>query len=290
MKNRLNPTLFLTGILLVLSLTLAACGSPVTVGPTQTTQLTIPGSPTLNGAFNLSLQTHQATVTFGTTGNNLVEGNLLYNAPELKPAVQTGPDSASITEPAFEGALPGEGKTEWELNLNRTTPINLDFNAGNSSGAYDLGGLSLKALNYRQDGGESRLYFSQPNQLDLENLTVNAISAKLMVAGLGDARLRNATFTVKKGDLTLDFFKDNGKLIRPIEKVLVKGEESNLTIFTAPVPAEIILDGGQQDEITALNWTQSGRTYRNAAWALAGPDDLKLTLHIELEGGHLYLY
>ncbi|MBN9389765.1 MAG: hypothetical protein J0I20_17190 [Chloroflexi bacterium] len=290
MKKRFYLFSRTVGFLLVLSFSLAACGSPVTVGSTRTGQLIMPVPNDPTGPYNLSLQTHQATISFGTTENNLYEGSFLYNAPELKPGVQTESNHTRITEPIFQGDLPEGAKSEWKLNLNPKVPLNLDFETGKTSGAYNLGGLSLKGLNYTQDGGDSRLYFSQPNRLDLENLAVEITSSKLLVAGLSEAHLQTATFICKEGDLSLDFFKDNGKLERPVQKVLVKGKNSNLTLFTAPIPAEIVLDAGEQSQVSAGNWTKSGRTYRNAAWGLAGPDDFKLTIHVELNGGHLYLY
>lgn len=291
MKKRLNWLPRTTGFLLVLSFTLAACGSPVTVGSTRTGQLNIPTPDDPTGPYNLSLQAQQAAISFGTTENSsLVEGSFHYNAPELKPGVQTEGNGTRITEPTFEGDLPEKAKSEWKLNLNPKVPLNLDLDTGKTSGAYDLGGLSLKGLNYIQGGGDSRLYFSQPNRLDLENLTVETTSSKLLVAGLSEARLQTATFVCKEGDLSLDFFKDNGKLDRPVQRVLVKGENSNLTLFTAPIPAEIVLDAGEQNLVSAGSWTKSGRTYRNATWSLAGSGDFKLTIHVELNGGHLYLY
>src|SRR5690349_10702316 len=98
-------------IMLLLTLTLDACGPAEKIGPSRTDYLAIPLPSGQDKDHNLSLKARTASIDFQTTGGQLLEGTFYYNTDNLKPAVVSESHRTSISEPEIPGNFPKTLKT-----------------------------------------------------------------------------------------------------------------------------------------------------------------------------------
>jgi predicted membrane protein len=89
-----------------------------------------------------------------------VEGEILYNAKDLKPKVKykksgsTGKVTIEQSKKNFNGIKLGNVKNSWDLELNDDVPMDLEVNVGAANTNLDLSGLQLKNLNVNAGVGD----------------------------------------------------------------------------------------------------------------------------------------
>jgi hypothetical protein len=248
----------------VSALVSAACVAQI--GPTHTEAIDVarPVDPT--GAWDLEMQAGAADVTVESKGDRLVHGTITYNVASLKPAITVQGRRVRIRQDAV-GALPIDTRNEWRLQLGRGVPINLKVIAGASTGDWDLGGLSLRRVDWVQGAGRATLTFDAPNPERLDRLTVNGGAAALTVRGLANANLRLAVVNAGVGALTLVF---DGQLSRDAE-VVVNGGVSAIVIDSGGNPIQLTARGALR-ALANTTWSKEGGSYFSPEYAGAkGP-------------------
>lgn len=262
-----------TASALVLALSMVACGVTLpaaTVGPLQTEQINVPKPTGLDKVWNVELAPGAATVTVGPNAEGLVEGTIAYNVAELKPAIATGDGQVTIKSGNLDNKIvTGENiKNDWQLRLGQGVPMTLTVNAGATQGTYDLGGLSLQALDWNQGASAATVNFSRPNPDKLTTFDVTAGAASLTMTGLANADLGTATFKVGAGSLTLAF---DGTLAQDAT-ITVEGGASSLTIISGGNPVQVETGDSSLSGVSKGEWTQAGQTFSSPEWnATTGP-------------------
>jgi len=99
----------------------------------------------------------------------------------------------------------GLGGARLRIGLTRTIPTRLELRTGASEGRLELGGLSLERLEVATGASDTRISFSEPNRIPMEELRIRAGAAALRAERLGNARAREIRIENAVGDVTLDF-------------------------------------------------------------------------------------
>ncbi|HLF25316.1 MAG TPA: toast rack family protein [Anaerolineae bacterium] len=253
-------------IALGLAVVVALTGCAGSVGPTQTETINVPKPADLTQPWEVQLDLGVASVEVDSHGESLVQGVIEYNVPELKPIV-TAEDLRVHIRQEFNGVLPINSRNDWRLQLGRGVPLHLIVNTGASSGEWELGGLSLRQLNWTQGAAGATLKFSEPNPERLEHFTINGGAASLTARGLANANIEVANFTAGAGAVTLYF---DGQLSQPAE-VILDGGVSSIAIYSGGNPIQLITEGALK-AVENTGWTQADNTYTSPEWGNAsGP-------------------
>lgn len=279
----MKRTLITISTLLLLAFALTACDGLRSTGPLQTENINVAMPSDKSKTFDLKITLGAANINVSSGNDTLVQGTVEYNILELKPAVINSSNQTEIKTGDFNGALPSNVKNDWNLKLGQGLPLNLTVATGATKGQWDLGGLSLKTLNWSQGAADTNLRFSQTNPVSLDNFTLDSGAAKFNLQGLGNANIRNANFTAGVGQLDLSF---DGKLSQDAE-IKLKSGVAGMTIYSGSNPVRLIKTDGGLSSINPGSWSQSGETYTSPEWAKAsGP---KITIRVELSVGSLNL-
>jgi hypothetical protein len=277
-------------VLLVLGMTTLACRfgqdiriPQITVGPTETEQISVPVPAGDNTVMSLSFGAGELNVQPGAQ-NKLVEGTAKYNVRELKPVVTVEGSRVKIETGRFDKgfSLPNFGGNmvnTWDLKLG-DAPMSLKVNAGAYSGNYDLGGLSLKTLEVSDGAADSRLDFSAPNLVEMSSLRYETGASTVKLIGLANANFAEMTFRSGAGDYTLNF---SGNLKRDAYVKIESGISQVTIIVPKGVQARVKFDGGLSNVDLSGTWEKSGNTYANPG---SGPT---ITIEVSMGAGNLRL-
>lgn len=282
---------------LVLALVTMACGFNISfdapeirtidTGPTVTEDIFVPvpdtvGTPELEIAFGAG----QLTINPGAE-TGLVEGTATYNVENLNPQVVANGRAIRLQQgegriegiPSFN--LTNDLVMEWDLLLASDTSMGLIINGGASETIVELGGLSLTSLSINQGAAESRFSFSEPNQVEMERLEVNAGAANLNLFSLANANVRDGiVFKGGAGNYTLDLGGD-------LQQDLFVSIDAGLGNINVVVPegtsATLTLEGALTNVNATGSWNRSGNTYTNPG------DGPKITIEVSIGAGNLDL-
>lgn len=279
----MKKALFMVSILFLLAFGLSACNGFLSTGALQTENVNIAMPLDKSQTFDVKIRPGAANINVNTGGEALMQGTVEYNVPQLKPEIINVSNQAEIKTGNFDGVLPAGVKNNWDLKLGAGLPLNLTVDTGATKGQWDLGGLSLKKLNWSQGAAETRLSFNQANPVSLDNFVLKSGAAKLTIEGLANANLRNANFTAGAGQLDLSF---DGKLAQDAH-IQLKGGAAGMTLYSAGNPVQVIKTGGGLSAINTESWSKAGEIYTSPEWESAtGP---KITIEVELAVGSLNL-
>jgi hypothetical protein len=273
---------------LLVACALSACNisiSPVNTGPTQTARVSIPAPADLSTPWELTLSPAAASVVVdtgpaGATG--LMSGTIDYNILAWKPLITMTNHSVVIKQSEFSGIPPANTVNDWRLRIGQGVPLSLTVQAGAIKGDWDLGGLSLRSLDWRQGAADTTLHFNQPNPDALEHMNVDAGASSLKVEGLANANVRATRVNIGAGALMLRF---DGSLTRDLT-VTVEGGAAALTIDSGGNPVQVVVG----KSLTAINhgeWTNQGDIYHSPEWPTSsGP---RVTVQANLGAASLNL-
>jgi hypothetical protein len=170
---------------------------------------------------------------------------------------------------------------EWDLLLAEDVPMDLVINGGASQVNVDLGGLSLASLAINQGAAESRFTFSEPNQVEMSRLEINAGAANLNLFSLANANVgEEISFKGGAGNYTLDL---SGELTQDLLVTIDAGLANINVIVPDDVPATLTLEGALTNVNTAGTWSRSGDTYSISG---SGP---QITIEVTMGAGNLDL-
>src|SRR4029453_989962 len=116
-------------------------------------------------------------------------------------------------------------------------PMNLTVNTGASKGTWELGGLSLRSLNWRQGAAKATVLFSESNPEGMSNFRFDVGAGNATMRGLGNANFNSGHGTVGAGNLTLYF---DGELSHDVSLTL-EGGAAAITIYTGGNPVRVTM-------------------------------------------------
>ena len=255
----------IVAVVLLAGLALAACAGEV--GPTQTEVVNVPRPEDRSQVWDVELNLGAASAQIGSNGEALVQGVVEYNVAALKPVITVGERRVRI-EQQFSGVLPLNSRNEWRLQLGPGAPMNLIVNTGASSGEWELGGLSLRRLEWTQGAAGTTLTFSFPNLERLDYFRINAGAGTVTVRGLANANIRTANFTAGAGAMTLVF---DGQLVQDAD-ITLDGGVSAIAIYSGGNPIRLTSEGPLKSVENSGWLKESEETYVSPDWSTApGP-------------------
>jgi hypothetical protein len=168
----------------LLSLTfLSACNiGEVATGPTETVPVSVEAGDSDHANVELNMAAGELTVTGGA--NKLVQGNLEYNVPQMKPQVTTssnGDHTAVTVRQSGGNHTFGKTRNVWDLQLSNKVLLDLAVNCGAGQARLDLGSVRLRELEVHMGAGQVDLNLTGEPKHDYE-VTIHG--------GVGQATVR----------------------------------------------------------------------------------------------------
>ena len=154
-----------------------------TAGPTQHDFRTIDRDDSELVRVNLNMGAGNLRIDSGT--DKLVAADFTYNVASWKPEVRynsaAGRGSLTISQPDRGRTHMGKTDYEWDLRLNRETPLEISVHFGAGEAHLDLGGLTLRSVDV--DMGVGKL------DLDLHGSPKQSYDVHVR-GGVGEATVR----------------------------------------------------------------------------------------------------
>lgn len=189
-----------------LALLLIGAATPLTAQEWRT----ISGQRRVAGESNLKVE-----VQFGAgqlqlepaSSGTLYRTSLRYDAEIFNPIHEYSPGALRIGVEGLNNRIRGDIRDGGRLNLSLTqdVPMDLQLKFGAVEAEMELGGMRLRRVRITTGASESRLNFSKPNPIRMEELEIEAGAADLKVYGLGNANVESLSVTGGVGAITLDF-------------------------------------------------------------------------------------
>ena len=145
-------------------------------------------------------------------GDELLNATFVYNLDDLEPViVYDVQDKQGRLEIRHKldtirlDRLVTEIRNEWQIELGKRVPLDIDLDVGASNGRIQLGGLRIEELNLTAGAADMTVGFDEPNPERLTSLRVRSGAARLQLLELGNANLDELTFDGGLGTYTFDF-------------------------------------------------------------------------------------
>jgi hypothetical protein len=270
---------------LVFVLTLTACNisiNSVSTGALRTDQIDIARPADSSQGYELELDPGAATVVVDTRGQNLVNGSVEYNVDDWKPVVSNSSGRTVIGQREFSGIPPLNSRNDWMLSLAQGVPLSLTVNAGAIHGSWELGGLSLRSLQWKQGAADTIMRFSKPNPEPMDLFNVEAGASTLSMEGLGNLNVSEGRINIGAGTLLLHF---DGMLTRDLQ-ITVQGGAAAVTIDSGGNPVQVVKEQSFA-MVTSGDWTQYQDTYSSPGYDSATGH--KVTVRTQLGAASLNL-
>jgi hypothetical protein len=254
-------------VVLILALASMACNFTVNLperrlrtGPTVVDDIAVeaPG-PGQSANISIAFGAGKLNLSPGAA-DMLVTGTASYNVPEFKPEVSVSGSRVRIEQGEQLRVLPNLGRdlvNEWDLQLG-DSPMGLRITAGAYEGRYELGGLSIEDLEISDGAAESRLTFTEPNQVEMSSLRYTTGASSVTLEGLANANFADMFFRSGAGSYTLDF---SGELQRDATVTIESGLGNVRIVLPPGVPGRLTFDGGLSNVDIGGDWTRSGNDY-----------------------------
>ncbi len=278
--QRLNT---LVGIILVFAL--SACNisiSPVNTGSLQSYRVDVATPADQSRAWEIQLDVGSASTLIGVGGTGLLNGTVETNVADWKPLVIVNDHHVQVRQTEFNGIPPLNAQNDWHLKIGLGVPISLTVNAGAIKGEWEMGGLSLRSLDWKQGAADTTLRFSAPNPEGMGRMNVDAGASTLKLLGLANAGTGDLRINIGAGSLNMRF---DGALTRNMT-VTIEGGAAAVTIDSGGNPIEV-LTGQSLSAVTRGDWTQDADTYQSPEW-VKGPQP-KITVLTQLAASSLNL-
>ncbi len=275
--------------LLVLSLAVMACSFNInlptvniTTGPTVTDDINIPVPTDASGPVSLNLAFGAGTLKVQPGSSGLVTGTATYNVTDFKPNITADGSNVRLEQGNWKvTGIPNltNIKNEWDLSLG-SAPMALNVEAGAYHAEYQLGGLALTTLTFKDGASESKVNFDSPNAAEMSLLRYETGASQVTLTGLGNAKFSELEFNSGAGNYTLDFsgpFKRDGS-------VRIQTGVSNMTlVIPEGIPVTLTVEGGFSNVTHGSGWDKSGNVYTQAG---TGP---ALNITVKIGAGNLTL-
>lgn len=256
-------------------------GATVKTGPTQTDKIQVPASDANPASVDLHFAAGKLMLAPGSD-TYLIDGTATYNVEELKPIVSESSSGVSVSS-WKEGvdSIPfnfgSDVENTWDLQLG-TQPMDLTIAAGAYQARMDFGGLSIASLSVQDGASDVQLDFSEPNQVQMSELSYFTGASSVDLTGLANANFENLVFEGGAGSYTLEFtgnFTTDGD-------VNVKAGLGQVTLVIPDgIPVEFDVTGGVTNVDMQGSFQGGGRQFNQSS---PGPT---LVIHVDMGAGNL---
>ena len=162
--------------MVVAALWMIGCGMSRPAGPVVHERQTIERG----AATHARVEIDECGRTGAEVGSaKLFEGDFDFNVPDLKPVIAYAVNGTTGTLKLSQGSASGSYENTWRLNLNESTPLDLDVTL--SAGDAQPGRLNLETLTVQLGAGDINV--------DLRGTPAKSYSV-MVRAGAGDATIR----------------------------------------------------------------------------------------------------
>jgi hypothetical protein len=275
-------------VVLVLALSLSACGFSISVpgtiktGPTTIDEIVVPLPSDKAQTVDLTLAFGAGTLKVHPGAETLVSGTATYNVADFKPEVTVNGSTARIEQGNWQlTGIPNLStiKNEWDLSLGNV-PLDLSVDAGAYKAEYEFGGLALTNLTIRDGAADAKLNFTSPNATEMSLLRYETGASNVSMMGLANANFSMMEFDSGAGNYTLDF---TGSLVRNASVNIKTGVSNTTLVIPSGIPVQITVEGGLSNVSYGSGWTKNSNVYTQEG---QGP---ALTFVIEIGAGNLTL-
>lgn len=257
----------------------------VEIGPRATREIRAPLPDTSNPVtVGLNFRYGQLNIKPGAK-EALIEGVAAYNVEALEPQVEINDDEVTLRareDIGLAGLTTSNIQNEWNLSL-ANRPINLTIDATGAGAEVELGGLSVVDLTVNQGAANFNLSFSEPNQVDMDQLQFAGGASNATLTGLSNARARDIDFQGGAGNYILDF---SGDMRESFEVKIEAGLGAITLIVPEDTAAEVVFEGKMANINASGAWQQVGDNYVLAG---SGPDAPKISIDINMGPGSVEL-
>lgn len=233
----------------------------VAVGESTTKSLFVP-LPDETDEVNLQLKVGGGRLTVAPGAEEgLVEGTVTYNVAQLAPQTTTNGSNIRLEAAQDIGlsAFTNQNiENRWDVSLG-TTPMALTLEVAGTDSEVELGGLAILELEIMQGGANFELVFSEPNRVEMDQLSFGGGASNGVLRGLANARAQEVQFAGGVGSYTLEF---GGQLQNDID-VTVEGGLGTVTIIVPEqTAAELTITEGQLANVSHRGgWEKVGDRY-----------------------------
>ena len=254
----------------------------VTPGPTQEIDIQVEEPDANEADVLLTFGAGELRLSPGADGY-LISGSATFNLEDFRPKIKVNGNKVRLETGDFGingvPSLKEEVKNKWDLKFSEM-PMRLSINAGAYQGNFDLGGLSLKALDISDGAADVRLKFSERNKVEMETLRYITGASNVRLSELGNANFTSMIFRSGAGDYSLDF---SGDWQRDAVVTVESGISNVVIIVPEGQTARVYFKGGLTSVDVRGGWQKSGDQY-----SLEGNGPV-LTINVDMGAGNLQL-
>jgi hypothetical protein len=215
----------------------------------------------------------------GTTNPLLYHMQLRYDATRSEPTHSF--DAAKrklllgVQKPSMRFTGRKDGETgRLQLELSRTTPLDLSLDLGAVEADLDLTGLKLSRLHLESGASDAKLRFDAPNQIAMTTLDVTLGAASFRGDRLANANARDIRIDAGVGNVELDF---GGQWTQDIELNV----EVTLGVVTIHVPSDVGIRVSLNKVLATFE--HEGLIERDGSWFSANWGSAKYKLNVSAE-------
>jgi hypothetical protein len=256
----------------------------IEVGEMQDEHETVPLGDAASASVEIFFGAGELEIEAGTS-DELFSGHFRYNVERWKPEVAYEDGALTVEQGGSEddwGIPTGNTHNEWKLEFSPEVPLTMDLSVGAGDGELDFTGLQLEALNLDVGAGDFEVRFGEPNEAEMDHLTVDAGASKLEVRGIGNAGPERMKVQGGVGDITLDL---TGDWPRSADVEIVAGVGLLTLRLPDDVGVEVEIEGGLSS-VNASGLRRQGDAYVNDAF---GEADTELRIQVTTGIGALRL-
>ena len=254
----------------------------MTPGPTQEIDIQVEEPDANEADVLLTFGAGELRLSPGADGY-LISGSATFNLEDFRPKIKVNGNKVRLETGDFGingvPSLKEEVKNKWDLKFSEM-PMRLSINAGAYQGNFDLGGLSLKALDISDGAADVRLKFSERNKVEMETLRYITGASNVRLSELGNANFTSMIFRSGAGDYSLDF---SGDWQRDAVVTVESGISNVVIIVPEGQTARVYFKGGLTSVDVRGGWQKSGDQY-----SLEGNGPV-LTINVDMGAGNLQL-
>lgn len=219
--------------------------------------------------------------------DELFSGYFRYNVEKWTPEITREDDELTIRQGGTEdgivgfpdedwGIPTGDERNRWELEFSPEVPLEMDVKAGAGDGELDLTDLQLTALDVDIGAGDFILRFDEPNEFEMDHLTLDAGASRLEALRIGNASPEKVRVRGGLGDISVDL---TGAWSHSAEVRITTGAGS-VTVHVPQALGVLAEAEGGLSKVEAPGLRQVGDTYVNDAFGKA-----EMELHLQITTG-----
>ena len=212
-----------------------------------------------------------------------LNGIAKYNVEDLAPVVKTDGNNVKIVhkQPLGLASYISMGiKNKWHIELD-DVPLSLEVDTDHADTDINLGNLSIVDMDIQLGIGGLNLLFSEPNNILMDELTIDGGASEVTIQGLANSRAENIISKGGASDYSFDF---SGELQNDID-VTLEGIISMISIIIPEgTPAQVII----KDTVTVTKTGDWQEIKKDKEYKQDG-EGHTITIEVSIESGRIRL-